>query len=157
MPRHLCLVLLVWPLLAAGAPSAAPGVKDAAARDLARLQGKWKFVEEDRDGTVTKFSNGHVLVIEKEYVLWYDADGKLATKESLKLGPSKSPKTLDMTIVVNRLYPTAKGLTLRGIYQLSGDELKIALPSDPFKRRPKELKTKKWSPFSVSTYKRVKR
>jgi len=156
MQRHLCLILVVWLLVAAGGPSAEPKKKDAAAKDLARLQGKWKFVEEDRDGTVEKFARGHVLVIKGEYMHWYDADGKLATKESLELDPSRSPRWMDMTIVFNRLYPSAKGTTLQGIYQLKGDELKIALPSDRFRRRPKEFKTRKWSSFFVSTYKRIK-
>jgi uncharacterized protein (TIGR03067 family) len=158
MPRSLFLILVVWPLLAAGGPSAEPGEEDAAAKDLAQLQGKWKFVAEDRDGTVRKFRDGegHVITIRGEFQFWHDADGKLATKESLKLDPSKSPKTIDMTIVFNRLYPNAKGLTARGIYQLEGDELKIATPAELFYGRPKEFTTKKGSHFIVSTYKRVK-
>jgi uncharacterized protein (TIGR03067 family) len=156
MTRHLYLILVVWLLLAARGPGAEPGEEDAAAKDLAKLQGQWKLVEEDRDGTVTKYDNGHVITIEKQFNLWYDADGKLATKDSLKLDPSKSPKEMDETVVFNHLFPIAKGTTMRCIYQLEGDELKIARPSELFYGRPKEFTTKKGSHFLVATYKRVK-
>lgn len=157
MPRHLCLILVVWLLMAAGGPSAQPGQGDAAAKDLARLQGKGKLVAEDRDGTVTKIrdGDGHVITIEKEFQLWHDAEGKLALKHSLKLDPSKSPKQMDATAVFNRLFPDDRS-TIRGIYRVEGDELQIAVPAELFFGRPKEFTTKKGSLFIVATYKRVK-
>src|SRR5262249_59259171 len=98
MPRHLYLILVVWPLLAAGGPCAEPGEKDAA-KDLARLQGKWKLVKEDLNGTVTRSDDGHVIGFEKEIEIGYDADGGVATKDSIKLDPSRSPKAIDTTCV----------------------------------------------------------
>jgi uncharacterized protein (TIGR03067 family) len=157
MPRHLCLILVAWFILAAPGPGADPGEEDAAAKDLAKLQGKWKFVEEDIDGMVRKSDeNGYVIVIEKEFNLWYDAEGKLALKHSLKLDPSKSPKEMDQTTVYSRLFPNDKGHTYHCIYRLEGDELKIAMPISPYRERPKEFTTQKGSRFSVHTYKRVK-
>src|SRR5262249_12999770 len=90
----------------AGGPSAEPGEGDAA-RDLAKLQGKWRLVEEDRDGTVTKIrdGDGHVITIEKEFELWHDAEGTLALQHSLKLHPSRSPKEMDATTVINPPLP----------------------------------------------------
>jgi uncharacterized protein (TIGR03067 family) len=161
MPRHLCLILVVWLLMAAGAPGAEPEKEDAAAKGLAKLQGKWKLVAEDQDGTVRKIrdGDGHVITFEKEFELWHDADGELALKHSLKLDPSKSPKEMDVTTVFNRLYPNDRN-TIRCIYQVEGDELKIAMPLDVFLQlfsgRPKEFTTKKGSLFIVATYKRVK-
>ena len=157
MPRQLCLLLVVWFLLVAGGPSAAPGEEDAA-KDLAKLQGKWKLVEEDLDGKVTKSADGHVIGFEKEVEINYDADGGVAAKATIKLDPSKSPKAIDMTIVFIVLLPDKKGDTFRGIYQLEGDELKLALPILPSRQRPKEFTTKKeLAPrFEVLTYKRVK-
>jgi uncharacterized protein (TIGR03067 family) len=142
--------------MAAGGPSAEPGEKDAAAKDLAKLQGKWKLVEEGLNGTVTKSADGHVIGFEKEFMIGYDADGGVATKDSIKLDPSKSPKAIDTTCVFNVLYPNNKGNTFQGIYQLEGDELKFAFPILPSRERPKEFTTKKGSPFVVFTYKRVK-
>jgi uncharacterized protein (TIGR03067 family) len=156
MTRRLCLVLVAWLVLAWGGPKADPPGEDAAAKDLAKLQGKWKLVEMDHDGTVRKFDDGYVIVIEKEFELWYDAEGKLALKHSLKLDPSKSPKEMDATTVYNRLFPNDKGTTYRAICRLESDELKIALPISPPRERPTEFTTKKGSRFTVDTLKRVK-
>lgn len=159
MTRYLCLIPVVW-LLAADGPGAEPGKQDGTAKDLAKMQGKWKLVEEDRDGTVTKYDDGHVLTIEKEFILWYD-DGKLDVRHSLKLDPSKSPKEMDETVVLNRIFPSANGNTMRCIYQLEGDKLKIARPYAPYRERPKEFTTKAGSRFKagssfyVNTYQRV--
>src|SRR5262249_30385603 len=111
---------------------------------------------EDVNGTVRKFDDGHVIGFEKEVMVGYDAEGGVATKDSIKLDPSQSPRAIDMTSVVNVLYPNTKGNTLQGVYQLEGDELKLALPIPPARRRPKEFTTRKGSPFGVFTYKRVK-
>jgi len=152
MTRHLCLTLLVSLTMAADGPDAAPG-EDAAAKDLAKLQGKWKLVETDSDGTVTKSDgDGHVIGIEKELMIGYDAEGGVAAKDSIKLDPAKSPKAMDLTCVFNVLFPGQKGKT----YQVDKDELKLVFPYAPFRQRPKEFTTKEGSHFGVFTYKRVK-
>jgi uncharacterized protein (TIGR03067 family) len=158
MPRRFYLILVVCLLTAGGGPSAESGVKNAGAKDLAKLQGKWRVVAEDSDGTVTKIADGHghVIGFDKEIMIGYDADGGVATKDSIKLDPSKSPKAIDATCVFNVLYPKNKGHTIHGIYQLQGDELKLAFPYAPFRERPKEFTTKKGSHFIVATYKRLK-
>ena len=55
-------------LLAAETPKPEPA-KDEAAKDLDKLQGKWKLVAMDLDGKVTKSSEGHVITFEKEFML----------------------------------------------------------------------------------------
>jgi uncharacterized protein (TIGR03067 family) len=147
MIRNLWLIPAVWLLLAIGGTGAEPKKEGAVAKELAKLQGKWKLVEEHRDGSVTKYEDGHVLTIEKQFMLWYDADEKVDTKHSLKLDPSKSPKEMDETILFNRVFPDANGNTKRCIYQLKGDELKIARPYAPYQNRPKEFTTKAGSRF----------
>jgi uncharacterized protein (TIGR03067 family) len=141
----------------APAPKAENKEEDAAAKDLAKLQGTWRLVAEDRDGTVTKLAKGqgHDIVIEKDFEIWYDADGKLALKHKLKLDPSKSPKQMDATCVFSVLFPNDKS-TVPSVYEIDGDELKIAYPGELFYPRPKEFTTKKGSLFTVGTYKRVK-
>jgi uncharacterized protein (TIGR03067 family) len=143
--------------MAAGGRSAEPGEGDAA-KDLAKLQGKWKLVEEDLNGKVTKYADGHVIGFEKDIEIDYDAEGGVAAKASVKLDPSKSPKAIDTTVTFNVLFPNDKGTTYQGVYQLEGDELKLALPVPPFRQRPKEFTTKKGLEprFVVLTYKRVK-
>src|SRR5579884_505719 len=153
MKRCLCLLGLVCPVLtAAYRPDAPPAEdRDAAARDLARLQGKWRCVEEDSQGRVTK-SDGHGLIIafEKDVEIDYDAVGGVFSKERIKLDPSKSPKANDTTIVDCTL-PYLKGRTAEGIYQLEGDVLKVASPYAPYRERPQEFTTKKGSHFIVFT------
>ncbi|HJZ55981.1 MAG TPA: TIGR03067 domain-containing protein [Gemmataceae bacterium] len=157
MPRHLCLILVVWLLTAAGGPGAEPG-EDDAAKDLAKLQGKWKLVAEELNGKVTKCDDGHVIGFEKDIEIDYDADGGVAAKATIKLDTSKSPKEIDMTVTFIAIFPKEKGKTIQGIYRLEGDELTLAFPCAPFRQRPKEFTTKKeLEPrFVVMTYKRVK-
>jgi uncharacterized protein (TIGR03067 family) len=142
--------------MAALGASAEPEKEDAAAKDLARLQGKWRVVAEDYDGKVATYNIGHVIGFDKDIMIGYDADGGIATKDSIKLDPARSPKTIDTTSIFNVLFPNTKGNTLKGIYQLEGDELKLAFPFAPFRERPKEFATKKGSTFGVFIYKRVK-
>jgi uncharacterized protein (TIGR03067 family) len=158
MPRRLFLALVVLPLLAAGGPGADPKEEDAAARDLAKLQGKWKLVEFDLNGEVTKCAEGHVIGFEKDVEIDYDGDGGVAGKSSVKLDPSKSPRAIDLTITFLAIFPNEKGRTLHGIYQVEGDELKLAFTSAPFWGRPREFTTRKQlvTTFEVDTYKRVK-
>jgi uncharacterized protein (TIGR03067 family) len=123
------------------------------------LQGKWKLVAEDLNGTVTRSDDGHVIGFDKEIETDYDAEGGVAAKASIKLDPSKSPKAIDSTILFIAIFPGEKGKTLQGIYQLEGDELKLAFPNAPARERPREFTTKKeLEPrFVVFTYKRLKR
>jgi uncharacterized protein (TIGR03067 family) len=94
--RCLSLTLIVALGLAADGASADPE-EDAVAKDLAKLQGKWRVVEEDSDGKVTKSDkHGHVIGFEKEVLINYDADGGVFSKETIKLDPSKSPKTIEI-------------------------------------------------------------
>jgi uncharacterized protein (TIGR03067 family) len=156
MPRYLCLVLVAGLLTAAGGPGAEPEKKeDAAVKDLAKLQGKWKCAE-DLNGTVRKTNTGHVVGHEKDIEISYDAEGGVATKESIKLDPSRSPKQIDTSNLFNVLFPNTEGQTFQGIYQLEGDELKLAYPIPPNGQRPGEFKTKEGSHFVVVTDKRVK-
>lgn len=51
------------------------------------------------------------------------------------LDPTKDPKTIDLTPPTGR----NKGKTVRGIYQLDGDKLRICLPDEPDGPRPTKL------------------
>jgi uncharacterized protein (TIGR03067 family) len=150
MFRPLLLFVALW-------PKAAPP-ENTPARELARLQGKWRQAAEDLDGKVTKCRDGYIMSIEKELVLEFTDEGRhLAVKASLRIDPSKSPKRIDETIVYCPLIPSARGTTLRGIYQLEGDELKLAMPTLPWGARPRAFTTRKGDRFMVLTYKRMKK
>ena len=155
MKRHLFLILAVFVVLAADSPKPDPR-EDAAAKELAKLQGKWKLVAEDSDGTVTETNQGAVIGFDKEFLIGYDGDGGVATKDTVKLNPTESPKEIDQTCVINVLFPSEKGRITPGIYELKDDKLKMAFPYAPNRERPKEFTTKKRSNFVVFTYKRTK-
>jgi uncharacterized protein (TIGR03067 family) len=154
MKRYLFFLLVFCALLAADNPKGNPG-EDAAAKEITKLQGKWKLVEEDNDGTVMETKQGQVIAFEKEILIGYDGEGGVVTKDSLKLDPTKSPKEIDETIVSSVFLPRWKGWITKGIYELKDDELKMAFPYAPSRERPKAFATKKGSKFGVYTYKRV--
>jgi uncharacterized protein (TIGR03067 family) len=108
MPRHLGLILVVWLLTAAGGPGAEPEKEDAAAKDLAKLQGKWKCVASDLNGTVRSYGDGHIIAFEKDVEIDYDADGGVAGKATIKLDASKSPKSIDMTVTFIAIFPKGR-------------------------------------------------
>ena len=69
-----------------------------------------------------------------------------------KIGPSKKPKTLDMTITDG----PQKGMTYHAIYKLEGDKLTICRHVEPCKDRPTELVTKPNSGLMIVVWKRAK-
>ena len=67
-----------------------------------------------------------------------------------KLDPSKSPKTIDMTVAEG----VNKGAVILGIYEISGDTLKVCFDPDG-KKRPTQFKSASGSQTLV-VHKRVK-
>ena len=69
-----------------------------------------------------------------------------------KLDPSKSPKTIDVTMTEG----LNKGAVMLGIYEIDGDTLKVCF--DPQgKKRPTEFKSAPGSQTFVNVHKRVKK
>jgi uncharacterized protein (TIGR03067 family) len=69
-----------------------------------------------------------------------------------KIDPSKSPKTIDVTMSEGR----NKGAVMLGIYEFDGDALKVCF--DPQgKKRPTEFKSTPGSQSFVNVHKRVKK
>jgi uncharacterized protein (TIGR03067 family) len=82
-------------------------------------------------------------------------DGKPATKEfRFKLGPTKSPRTIDLTA----LDGPYKGTVSLGIYELDGDTLKLCVSNNPRKKdRPGAFDSPPGSQMGLFTMKRGKR
>jgi RNA polymerase sigma-70 factor (ECF subfamily) len=160
MFRSLILVAGLCPLVTADEPKAAPA-KDPAAEELAKLQGKWQLVANEQGGKVTKVRtarDGYIMSIEKDVVSEFTDEGRdLCTKDSMRIDPTKTPKTMDRTITFCKLFPSAKGTKIEAIYELKEDELKIAVPIPPFGTRPKGFTTKNGDLVVVATYKRIKK
>ncbi len=142
---------LVLPFLtvACGAGLAAAD-EDAVKKEIANLQGTWKFVDfQGPNADQAKELKGHgILVVTGNKMLFFL--GKLKQGEgTFTVDPSKKPKHLDVTA----LDGPNKGMTLPAIYELAGDTLKLASFDDP-KNRPKEFKYAAGDTGGLATLKR---
>jgi len=69
-----------------------------------------------------------------------------------KIDPSKSPKTIDVTMTEG----PSKGTVLLGIYEIDGDTMKACFDSQG-KKRPTEFKSPAGSQNFLNVHKRVKK
>jgi uncharacterized protein (TIGR03067 family) len=133
-------------LLAVGLLIAAAPKDDKGAKDLKNLEGTWKLVAGERDGEKApeEFLKNSSLTIKAGK---YDVKlGDNTVEGTLKLDPSKKPKTLDAVESADRTY--------LGIYELKGDEFKVCL-AQPGGDRPKEFSTAAGSGHMLFVWKRA--
>ncbi len=123
--------------------------EDAAKKDLDSLQGVWQVVS--LEGTSLPAEKIKTLKMTFKGNKMSHPGGEGKTEEaSIKLGPSKKPKAIDMTL----LNGPNKGKTALGIYSIEGETLKIC--GAPFASdRPTEFKASKG--VSLIVLKRDKR
>jgi uncharacterized protein (TIGR03067 family) len=95
----------------------------------------------------------------KEFILIFEGDkhtlkhgDKVFQVGTQKIDPSKSPKTIDVTMTEG----PNKGAVMLGIYEIDGDTLKVCFDPEG-KKRPTEFKTAASSPTFVNVHKRVKK
>jgi uncharacterized protein (TIGR03067 family) len=118
------------------------------AEELKKLQGTWKsplpMPKAKKGKKVPKAVNKLKLVITgTRYILKL---GDMAVAEAtLTIDPTKKPKRIDLTFTTGQL----KGKKRRGIYEVTGDTLKIELGNST-KNRPKKFSARR------RPYKRVK-
>jgi uncharacterized protein (TIGR03067 family) len=120
-------------------------------KEVRKLQGTWTFESSESGGKELPIGElkGLVLTFEgqKHTVKKGDVVIQVGTQ---KLDPSKSPKTIDVTMAEG---PT-KGAVMLGIYEINGDVLKVCF--DPQgKKRPTEFKSTPGSEYFVNVHKRV--
>jgi uncharacterized protein (TIGR03067 family) len=122
-------------------------------KELKKFRGDWTFAtvesggqEQPADGfkgmTLTFDGAKHTVKKGDEVVQ--------AGTQTLDL--SKSPKALDVTITEG----PSKGVVMLGIYEFSGDTLKVCFDPEG-KKRPTEFKTAAGSPAILVVHKRVKK
>jgi uncharacterized protein (TIGR03067 family) len=95
----------------------------------------------------------------KEFLVIYEGDkhtvkvgDKVIQVGTQKIDPSKSPKTIDVTMSEG----PNKGAVMLGIYEFDGETLKVCF--DPQgKKRPTEFKSEAGSQNFVNVHKRVKK
>jgi uncharacterized protein (TIGR03067 family) len=131
------------------------GAGDAARKDLDAFKGVWTVVSAERDGkkmTAEQLEGIHVKL---------DTTGKVAVQKgdktlfegTIKLDPSKKPKAIDTTQTSEGEF---KGKTTQGIYELSGNTLKVC-SAEPGKDRPKTFSAEAGSGQFYRVYERAKK
>jgi uncharacterized protein (TIGR03067 family) len=148
MKVHALLVLTAGLLPAADKP------EEAVKKDRERIAGRWAVVSREVNGMKV---DDELL---KTVVVTFKADGtaevlrdgqKVADITTTTIDPGKKPKELDQTIKT----PDGKEQSVKGIYQIEGDDLKICSAA-PGKDRPKDFTGKEGSGNTLTVLRRKK-
>ncbi len=136
---QITLLTLLWilGLVACGRTAARPEDKADVEKELKKFQGTWTFesVEEGSKEVPAAEFKGMTVSFEGNKYFVKKGD-ELVQTATQKIDPSKSPKSLDVTVADG----PNKGAVMLGIYEISGDTLKVCF--DPVgKKRPTEFKT----------------
>ena len=138
---------------ASGGSGTPAGDKADLEKEVRKFQGTWTFESSETAGKTLSVAElkGLILTFEghKHTVKKGDEVIQVGTQ---KLDPSRSPKTIDVTLAEG----LNKGTVMLGIYEIDGDTLKVCF--DPQgKRRPTEFKSAPGSENFVNVHKRVKK
>ena len=123
--------------------------------DLDKLQGHWVMIESTSDGKKTTKNQLKIerIVDGNNYtVTIYREEGELVLDGTIKLDPSKKPKSIDAT----RTEGPDKGKAMLGIYELADDRQRVCFAS-PGKERPTEFSSKPGSGHVLTVWQRVKK
>jgi uncharacterized protein (TIGR03067 family) len=128
---------------------AVPG--DATKKDLDAMQGTWQVVAMEIDGQAVPEEQlkPFKLTIKGDKGSHTSPDGKIE-EATIKLDATKKPKAIDITPLTG----PDKGNTMRGIYTLEGDTIKVCM-THKGDVRPAEFKGGK--DLAVMTMKREKK
>jgi uncharacterized protein (TIGR03067 family) len=130
--------------------AASVSAQEALKKELQQFQGTWAIEYVDHDGhkpSPDKIKSMKLVIAGNRLTV----QGEKLMQSTIKLDPSKSPKTIDIT------YDDGpdKGKVLQGIYELNGDGLKLCL-SKPGKERPTQFVSKENSGLVLMVLKRDK-
>jgi len=122
-------------------------------KELKKFQGVWTIESSEYGGQ--KLPADQL----KEFVVIYEgekhtvkAGDKVIQVGTQKIDPSKSPKTIDVTMTEG----PSKGAVMLGIYEIDGDTLKVCFDMEG-KKRPTEFKSEAGSQTFLNVHKRVKK
>jgi uncharacterized protein (TIGR03067 family) len=138
---------------ASGGSGTLAGDKAALEKEVRKFQGTWTFESSETGGKQLPAGElkGFILTFEGEKHTVKKGD-EVIQVGTQKLDPSKSPKTIDVTMTEG----PSKGTVMLGIYEIDGDTLKVCF--DPQgKKRPTEFKSAPGSQNFVNVHKRVKK
>jgi uncharacterized protein (TIGR03067 family) len=130
------LVTLLCALVLTAAGTRADDKADVE-KELKKFQGSWTFESVETGGKVqpaAEFKGVTVTFVGDKYTV--KKGDEVIQAATQKLDPSKSPKALDVTVTEG----VNKGAVMLGIYEISGDTLKVCFDPEG-KKRPTEFKS----------------
>lgn len=140
------LAVVVGAMVSCGVTATA-GDKD----DAKSLDGTWQVVSQWTDGkedVIAKDAGDMLVVSEGKYTITKSGD-KEVCKGTFTFDPAKTPKTIDNMATDG----DSKGKSCLGIYQITGDEVKISSSRPGDTERPVGFDAKS---YRVTTLKRIK-
>ena len=151
---RIALVTLLYTLVftAAGGTGAQADKADVD-KELKKFQGAWTFESVEAGGKqlpADEFKGMTVTFEGDKFTVKKDDEVLMVGIQ--KLDPSKSPKSVDVTVAEG----LSKGAVMLGIYEISGDTLKVCFDPEG-KKRPKEFKSACGSQTFVAVHKRAKK
>jgi uncharacterized protein (TIGR03067 family) len=149
----LVTLLCTFVLTASAGPGARPDDKADVVKELKKFQGTWTFESVEAGGKEEPAAafKGMTITFEGDRYTVKNGD-EVIQVGTQKLDPSRSPKTIDVTVAEG----LNKGAVMLGIYEVSGDTLKVCFDAEG-KKRPTEFKSAPGSQTFVNVHKRVKR
>jgi uncharacterized protein (TIGR03067 family) len=146
--RLLARALIATILFAAGSGPT------ALAQTAGKLDGTWTVLSAESNGKPDDAAKGRRLTVAGDTFSIQAPDGKMLFKGTVKTDRTKTPARIDFRHTEGE----AKGKTWLGIYQVEGDDLKIAdnFP-DPAKPRPTHFAAAPGSGHIVLAFKRAPR
>src|ERR1700687_2839112 len=151
---RIALVTLLCTLVftASGGTGARVDDKADVEKELKKFQGTWTFESVETGGKEQPAAEfkGMTVTFEGDKFTVKKGD-EVIQACTQKLDPSKSPKTLDVTVAEG----LNKGAVMLGIYEISGDTLRVCFDPEG-KKRPMEFKGVSGSQTLV-VHKRVKK
>jgi uncharacterized protein (TIGR03067 family) len=130
-------VLAVVPPQGASAPPGGVSLRTVLNDDVEMFQGTWRVVSREMGGIHREDWNEYLLVIKKNIVT--AKKGKeVVWKATVRLNPSKEPKTIDLSILEGR--GLDEGTKSIGIYKFEKNTLKLCVTDK--NERPKKFESK---------------
>src|SRR5262249_30064447 len=147
---RIALMTLLCPLVLAAYGARADDKADVR-KELKKFEGTWTFESFEAGGKKLSADpfKGRTVTFEGDKYSVKRGD-EVEEAATAKLDPSKSPKTLDVKVTDG----PNKGAVMLGIYEISGDTLKVCFDPEG-KKRLTEFKTEAGSPTVLVVHKRV--
>jgi uncharacterized protein (TIGR03067 family) len=149
----LVTLLCTLVLTASGGAGARAGDKADVKKEFKKFQGTWTFASVEAGGKEEPAAEFKSMTVTFEGDKFTVKKGdKVIQAGTQKLNPSKSPKTVDVTVTEG----LSKGAVMLGIYEIRADTLKVCFDPEG-KKRPTQFKSAAGSQTFVAVHKRVKK